>query len=111
MRERGALSLERAVHMLTQRPAQTFGIRDRGHIAQGRPADLVVFDPQTVGAGPLERVHDLPAGADRLISRPAGIDAVVVNGVVLPAPGAVWPAGQALPGRLLRHGAASDRPM
>ena len=110
VRERGALSLERAVHMLTQRPAQTFGIRDRGLIAQGRPADLVVFDPQTVGAGPLERVRDLPAGADRLISRPAGIDAVVVNGVVLPAPGAVWPAGQALPGRLLRHGAASDQP-
>ena len=92
--------------MLTARTAQVFGIRDRGLLAIGRPADVVVFDPATVGAGPLERVHDLPAGADRLISRPRGIDAVVVNGTPLPAPGEPWPAGQAYPGRLLRNGAA-----
>ena len=107
VRERQALTLERAVHMLTGRPAQVFGIRDRGLLLQGRPADLVVFDPDSVGAGPLERVHDLPGGADRLISRPIGIDAVIVNGVVLPAPGDPWPAHQTLPGRLLRNGAAS----
>jgi N-acyl-D-aspartate/D-glutamate deacylase len=106
VRERQALSLERAVHMLTGRTAQVFGIRDRGLLAQGRPADLVVFNPDTVGAGALERVHDLPAGADRLISRPHGIDAVVVNGMVLPPPGAAWPAGEKLPGRLLRNGTA-----
>ena len=106
VRERKALSLERAVHMLTARNAQVFGIRDRGLLAVGRPADVVVFDPDTVGAGPLERVHDLPGGADRLISKPRGIDAVVVNGMVLPPPGASWPAGQPLPGRLLRNGAA-----
>ena len=106
VRDRKALSLERAVHMLTARNAQVFGIRDRGLLAVGRPADVVVFDPRTVGAGPLERVHDLPGGADRLISKPRGIDAVVVNGMVLPPPGASWPAGQPLPGRLLRNGAA-----
>ena len=106
VRDRKALSLERAVHMLTARNAQVFGIRDRGLLAVGRPADVVVFDPHTVGAGPLERVHDLPGGADRLISKPRGIDAVVVNGMVLPPPGASWPAGQPLPGRLLRNGAA-----
>ena len=106
VRERQALTLERAIHMLTARTAQVFGIRDRGLLAIGRPADVVVFDPATVGAGPLERVHDLPAGADRLISRPRGIDAVVVNGTPLPAPGEPWPAGQAYPGRLLRNGAA-----
>ena len=92
--------------MLTARNAQVFGIRDRGLLAVGRPADVVVFDPDTVGAGPLERVHDLPGGADRLISKPRGIDAVVVNGMVLPPPGASWPAGQPLPGRLLRNGVA-----
>ena len=106
VRERQALTLERAVHMLTGRTAQVFGIRDRGLLQQGLPADVVVFDPQTVGAGPLQRVYDLPAGADRLISKPLGIDAVIVNGTVLPRPGETWPAGQALPGRLLRNGAA-----
>ncbi len=106
VRERKALSLERAVHMLSARPAGVFGIRDRGLLAIGRPADVVVFDPDTVGAGPLERVYDLPAGADRLISKPRGVDAVVVNGALLPPPGESWPAGVAFPGRLLRNGAA-----
>ena len=106
VRERKALSLERAVHMLSARPAGVFGIRDRGLLAAGRPADVVVFDPDSVGAGPLERVYDLPAGADRLISKPRGVDAVVVNGAVLPGPGESWPTGEALPGRLLRNGAA-----
>ena len=108
VRERQALTLERAVHMLTGRTAQVFGIRDRGLLQTGRAADVVVFDPETVGAGGLQRVYDLPAGADRLISKPSGIDAVIVNGIVLPPPGEAWPAGQSLPGRLLRNGAARD---
>jgi len=107
VREKQALTLERAVHMLTGRTAAIFGITDRGRLAEGLPADVVVFDPDTVGAGPLERVHDLPAGADRLISRPGGMDAVIVNGVVLPPPGEAWPASRAMPGRLLRHGRAA----
>lgn len=107
VRERQALTLERAVHMLTGRTAQVFGIRDRGLLQVGWPADVVVFNPDTVGAGPLERVNDLPAGADRLISKPRGIDTVIVNGVVLPAPGDAWPEGLALPGRLLRNGRAT----
>ena len=106
VRERQALTLERAVHMLTGRTAQVFGIRDRGLLQTGRAADVVVFNPETVGAGGLQRVYDLPAGADRLISKPSGIDAVIVNGTVLPPPGEAWPKGQALPGRLLRNGAA-----
>jgi N-acyl-D-aspartate/D-glutamate deacylase len=85
-----------------------FGIRDRGLLAEGRPADVVVFDPQTIGAGALERVYDLPAGADRLISKPAGIHAVVVNGQVLPAPGEAWEAGRPYSGRLLRNGFARN---
>ncbi len=87
VREDKAITLEQAVHQLTQRPADIFGLKDRGRLAVGLPADVVVFDPATVGAGKLERVHDLPAGEDRLISRPRGVKAVIVNGVPLPEPG------------------------
>ncbi|WP_341705418.1 amidohydrolase family protein [Ferrovibrio sp.] len=106
VREKGAFSLEQGVHMLTGRTAEIFGIADRGLLKTGRPADVVVFDPATVGAGPLERVYDLPAGADRLISRPSGIHTVVVNGTVLPPPGEPMPAGTKLPGQVLRSAAA-----
>jgi N-acyl-D-amino-acid deacylase len=100
VREDKAITLEQAVHQLTQRPADIFGLVDRGRLAVGLPADVVVFDPATVGAGPLERVHDLPAGEDRLISRPSGIHAVIVNGVLLPEPGV---APTQASGRLLRQ--------
>lgn len=81
VRDLGAVSLERAVWHLTGNPAELMGLTDRGRVAEGLRADLVAFDPSTVGAGPLERVHDLPAGADRLISRSSGIEHVWVNGV------------------------------
>jgi N-acyl-D-aspartate/D-glutamate deacylase len=100
VREDGALTLEQAVHRLTGATADLFGLHDRGRLAVGMPADVVVFDPATVGASPLERVNDLPAGADRLISRPRGIRAVVVNGGVLPPPGEVPTTPT---GRLLRQ--------
>ena len=93
--------------MMTGRTARIFGLTDRGLLAVGRPADVVVFDPDTVGAGPLQRVYDLPAGADRLISYPSGVRHVLVNGVELPPPGSAPPAGWSLPGKLLRHGHAA----
>ena len=108
VRERGALTPEHAVWMLTGRPAEVFGITDRGLLAEGRPADVVVYDPDTIGAGPPKRVHDLPAGADRLISEAFGIDAVIVNGVVIRQGGTDRVDGKGpLPGRLLRHGSAA----
>lgn len=108
VREKGVLRLEEAVRMLTSRPADLFGIADRGRLMAGNPADVVVFDPDTVGAGPLRRAHDLPAGSDRLVSDAHGIDAVIVNGVVVRSRGAdeLDPSGR-LPGRLLRHGRGS----
>jgi N-acyl-D-amino-acid deacylase len=108
VRERGTFTIEQAVHNLTQRPAETFGITDRGVLAEGKPADVVVFDPKTVGPGPLKRVHDLPAGADRLVSEAHGIAAVVVNGQVIRQNGLdVVAANDKLPGRVLRHGRAA----
>jgi N-acyl-D-amino-acid deacylase len=108
VREKGVLSLPEAVRMLTSRPAQVFGLGDRGHLTPGGPADVVVFDPATVGAGPLRRVHDLPAGADRLVSEATGVEAVLVEGRVLRRDGrdALDPEGP-LPGRLLRGGCAA----
>jgi N-acyl-D-amino-acid deacylase len=108
VREKQALSLEQAVRMLTSRPAEVFGIADRGRLAEGWPADVVVFDPATVGAGPLRRIWDFPGGANRLVSDASGIDAVIVNGAVLRQNGRdrVSPGGK-LPGKLLRNGRAA----
>ena len=102
-RERGTLTLEEAVRRLTGQPAAVFGLRDRGRLAAGFAADVAVFDAATVGCGPLRRVWDFPAGADRLVSDARGIRAVVVNGVPIRIEGhdTVDPEGP-LPGRLLR---------
>ena len=108
VREKQALSLETAIRMLTSRPAEVFGISDRGRLAVGRPADVVVFDPETIGAGPLKRVHDQPGNANRLISEASGIDAVIVNGTILRRHGRdTLAADGALPGKLLRNGRAA----
>jgi|SRR6185312_3853374 len=108
VREKGTLSLEQAIRMATSRPAEVFGIRDRGLLAEGRPADVVVFDPATVGAGPLKRVWDFPGGANRLISEARGIDAVIVNGTLLRRNGKdALTADGKLPGKLLRRGRAA----
>jgi N-acyl-D-amino-acid deacylase len=107
VRERGSFTLEAAVRMLTARPAEVMGITDRGRLAEGLAADVVVFDPESVGAGTPERVYDLPGGADRLIVEASGIDAVIVNGTLIRHGGKdmVDPTG-GLPGRLLRNGRA-----
>ncbi len=82
VRERKVLSLEEAVRRMTSDPADFFGIRDRGRIASGLAADIVVFDPQTVGSlGRPERRYDLPGGGKRMVIRSRGIELTLVNGV------------------------------
>ncbi len=107
VREKKAISLERAIWMLTARPAQVFGITDRGRLDRGLAADLTIFDPDTVGASKLRRVYDMPGGQDRLISDAQGISAVIVNGTIIRRDGEdlVRTDGE-LPGQLLRHGRA-----
>ena len=60
VRKRGLLSWEEAVRQLTDVPARLYGLRDRGRLAEGWWADIVVFDPERVGHGP-ERTRDRPA--------------------------------------------------
>lgn len=82
VRDRGVMSLERAVHKLTAEPAAVYGLNDRGVIDPGRAADLVVFDPDTVAPGPLRRIRDFPANGERLTAdQPTGVRHTLVNGV------------------------------
>ena len=67
---------------------------------EGFHADLVAFDPGTVGATAVERVHDQPGGADRLVVRSTGVEHVWVNGVAIRRGGE--DVAGAAPGRLLR---------
>ncbi len=83
VRDKHVLALEEAVRRLTSQPADVFGIRGRGRLVDGHAADVVVFDPATVGCGPLRHVRDFPAGADRLVADARGIRAVIVNGTVI----------------------------
>src|SRR5439155_16325927 len=78
---RKLLALEDAVAMLTRAPARLFGLKDRGVLAPGAHADIVVFDPETIDAELPRTVHDLPAGNKRLVSRAVGVEHVLVNGV------------------------------
>jgi N-acyl-D-aspartate/D-glutamate deacylase len=80
VRKRDALSLAEAVRKLTSEPARLFGIRDRGRLAVGAAADLLLFDPASVNRGPKRRVFDLPAGAPRLVTPGIGVHGVWVNG-------------------------------
>lgn len=82
VRERGDMTLERAVHRMTQEVAQAWGIADRGLLKPGMAADVVVFDPATIDRGEEIFVHDVPGNANRYIRHPTGVDTVIVNGQV-----------------------------
>ncbi|MFF8714900.1 amidohydrolase family protein [Streptomyces sp. NPDC015184] len=101
LRGRGLVPLEKAVKMLTDDPARLFGLRERGRIEEGFHADLVLFDPERIDAGPATLVHDLPGDSPRLDSRAIGIVSVRVNGVETLRDDKVTGA---VPGTVLRSG-------
>ncbi len=98
-RARGTLPLETAVKILTSEPAAMYGLRDRGAVEPGLKADLNVLDVAAVAPQPIEVVHDLPAGAKRVLQRTDGFVATIVNGEIVQRDGADTGAR---PGRVVR---------
>jgi N-acyl-D-aspartate/D-glutamate deacylase len=80
VRDRGAFDLVEGARRLTSHQAGLYGIPDRGRIAVGACADLLLFDPATVGISAARRVNDLPGGGPRTIRDPIGVHGVFVNG-------------------------------
>ena len=101
VREHDVMSAEEAVWRLSAYPAQALGLKDRGFLREGAPADVIVYDPDTLDALPQERLFDYPAGEWRLVQKAKGYDRIIVNGVTTFVNGECT---QQTPGKLLRHG-------
>ena len=101
VRDRGLYSLAEGVRRITQEPAQRLGLRDRGMVAPGFWADLVLLDLDRLALGPKRLVRDLPGGGERWQVEVAGIDRVLVNGETLVEEGQL---SGARPGHVLRMG-------
>jgi N-acyl-D-aspartate/D-glutamate deacylase len=103
VRDHQVMSLEEAHWRLSAYPAQAVGLRDRGWLGEGKPADIIIYDPETVGAQPQERLFDYPAGEWRLVQKALGYDRIMVNGTTTFIDGVCTAK---TPGKLLRHGSA-----
>lgn len=105
VREWGTWTLEEGVRELTMLPAKILGFNGRGVLAEGYAADIMIFDPDTIGPDRKYRANDLPGGDSRWTSRPKGIKATIVNGVPIVLDGELV-ADCGLPGHVLRPGVA-----
>lgn len=83
VRETGTFGLAEGVRRLTSDPARKFRIPDRGVIRPGAWADLLLFDPATVGISDPFTVSDLPGGGKRMVRSGTGVERVWVNGVAV----------------------------
>jgi N-acyl-D-aspartate/D-glutamate deacylase len=101
VRDRGLLPLEEAIHLITDVPAQLYGLVERGRLQEGWHADVVVLDPTTVQSDDVAMRFDLPGGAGRLYAGASGIEHVLVNGQAIVRDGALTDARS---GTLLRSG-------
>jgi N-acyl-D-aspartate/D-glutamate deacylase len=105
VREHELMPIEEAVHHLTERPARLYGLRDRGRLVEGAHADVVVFDPATVGPAEVAMRFDLPGGAGRVYGGATGIEHVLVNGEPCVRGETLL---DARPGALIRSGTDTD---
>jgi N-acyl-D-aspartate/D-glutamate deacylase len=105
VRERGLITLQEAVHQLCDVPARWYGLLGRGRLEPGAFADIVLFDPQTVGLTQISGRHDLPGGNPRFHAGASGIARVLVNGTDVVVAGEL--TGE-LPGCVLRSGRDSN---
>jgi N-acyl-D-aspartate/D-glutamate deacylase len=110
IRGRQLVPVEEAVRLITDVPARLFGLRERGRIEPGWHADLVLFDPETIDAGPIRTVKDLPGGTARLTADSIGVRRVLVGGETTVIDGAPYEGGspRGLPGRILRSGVDTE---
>ena len=80
VREAKQIPLERAVHRMTEELARDWGLHDRGTLAPGKAADVVIFDLETVAISEQCFVDDFPGEASRYLRKAVGYDVVIVNG-------------------------------
>jgi N-acyl-D-amino-acid deacylase len=100
VRELQAITLEYAVKRITSEPADFFGLKGRGRLAEGNAADITIFDPNTVGSPRRGTMtNDLPGGGKRLIMPASGVIHTIVNGVMVYEDGRYTGA---IPGEVLR---------
>ncbi|HUA50899.1 MAG TPA: amidohydrolase family protein [Candidatus Sulfotelmatobacter sp.] len=79
---RGAFTMEQAVRKMTHDIAEAFELKDRGLVAPGYKADLVLFEADRVRPCLPKIETDLPGGARRLVQKADGIRATIVNGAL-----------------------------
>jgi len=101
VRENEIMSLEEAHWRLAFYPAVAAGLKDRGYLREGAPADVVIYDYERLDSGPQERLWDYPEGEMRLVQKAVGYERIIVNGKTTFVEGECTGA---TPGKLLRHG-------
>ena len=82
VRETNTFSLEEAIHKMTGELAVDWGLTDRGTLEEGKAADIVIFNSETVSVGKEEFVDDFPGEARRYVRKSEGYDVVIVNGAI-----------------------------
>jgi N-acyl-D-aspartate/D-glutamate deacylase len=100
-RDRDLVSWEEAVNMISDQPAQMYGIKSRGRLEEGYHADINIIDPEEISLRPTEIRHDLPGGAWRLYGAADGYNHVFCNGEEIVRDGEFT---ESRPGHMLRSG-------
>jgi len=105
VRDNDGMSLEDAHWRMSKYAATAAQMHDRGSIAVGMPADILVYDLKALRIMDEEIAYDFPGGEWRRIKRAEGYNYTIVNGEI------TFEGNRctgATPGRLLRHGRAQD---